>query len=180
MNRATMFFNVLTIFAIVAGPIIALQLQRRLDAQREAKQRKLWIFRTLMSFRATTVNPAYVQALNLIELDFNGSNAKEKNVRTCWKVLLDHLSNPATEQNFNKSLDLRAQLLIAMAKSLGYDFDEVQIKKSIYHPVAHVDTEKEQNALRKLLLEVLNGNRRIPVGVFQDTFPDLNIEKPDS
>ena len=66
--------SVITIIAIMTGPIIALDLQRRLDEGREAKKRKLWIFKTLMSYRATFLNPNFVQALNLIDVEFVANN----------------------------------------------------------------------------------------------------------
>src|SRR6266481_5979455 len=57
-------FSAITIFAIFYGPIAALKIQRRLDEERETRSRKLQIFKTLMSNRATRVAPLYVQALN--------------------------------------------------------------------------------------------------------------------
>src|SRR5207244_804584 len=66
--------SALTIAAIYLGPIAALKIQRRLDDERESKRRKLEIFKVLMSNRATPLSPAYVQALNLIDVEFTGSN----------------------------------------------------------------------------------------------------------
>lgn len=68
--------GVASIAAIVAGPIIALELQKRLDKGREARDRKLTVFKTLMTYRATTLSPHFVQALNLINVEFNAKNEK--------------------------------------------------------------------------------------------------------
>ena len=62
-----------------------------------------------------------------------------------------------------------------MGRSLGYEFDEVQIKKGVYYPMGLGSVEQEQHALRRLLLEVLLGKRRIPVGVFEDKFPPITV-----
>jgi len=35
--------------------------------------------------------------------------------------------------------------------------------------------EQEQHALRRALLDVLEGRRRIPVGLFEDKFPDITL-----
>lgn len=185
MNRATIWFNILTLIAMFMGPIVALQLQRYLERRRELQQRKLWIFRAIMSNRATILNVNYVQALNLIDIDFAGDNKKDKAVRVAWKVLLDHLSTrpepnqAAISASNERATDLRVALMKTMADALGYEFDEVQIKKGSYLPTGHTDIEYEQNLLRKRLLEVLNGSRRIPVGVFQDTFPDIAVKPTD-
>jgi Family of unknown function (DUF6680) len=54
---------------------------------------------------------------------------------------------------------------------LGYDFDEVQLKRDCYRPIAHGNLEEDQHMLRKTLLEVMAGtrslseNRRPGVGV---------------
>src|SRR6202521_546553 len=112
--------RILTIIAIVLCPIIALDLQRRLDMGREEKNRKLWVFKTLMSFRATALSPQFVQALNLIDVEFDSDNEKEKAVLTAWKVLLDHfgsLAAPKLPPNADeKTATLTTNLLIAMGK----------------------------------------------------------------
>lgn len=181
MNSADIILNLLTIIAIVAGPIIALQVQRRLDREREAKNRKSWVFKTLMSFRATALAPSFVQALNLIDVEFNGDNEKEKAVRAAWKVLLDHYSDlskakdPGSDMLVEKSIQLRANLLMAMGKCLDYDFDEVLVKKGSYYPTGLGNVEEEQDAIRRGVLAVLSGKARIPVGVFEEKFPPLSL-----
>src|SRR6202521_4115743 len=79
----------ITIFAIYYGPIKALKIQRTLDAEREERNRKLSIFKTLMSYRVTRLAPPFVQALNLIDVEFTANNEKEKTVREAWKELND-------------------------------------------------------------------------------------------
>jgi hypothetical protein len=179
MDTAGIVLSVITIIAILAGPIVALDLQRRLDKGREAKNRKLWVFKTLMSYRATFLNPNFVQALNLIDVEFDANNEKEKAVRNAWKVLLDHfgdLADPKNQSNSaEKTATLTTNLLLAMGKSLGYDFDEVQIKKGAYYPMGLGNVEQEQHALRRALLNVMSGKARIPVGVFEEKFPEITL-----
>jgi hypothetical protein len=186
MDRTLLTLNILTIVAIVSGPIIALQIQRKLDRDREARNRKLWVFKTLMSFRATFLAPTYVQALNLIDVEFNSSNEKEKAVRNAWKVLLDHYvdigraTDPNTDALLEKSTQLRTNLMLAMGRCLGYDFDEVQIKKGSYYPTGLGNVEAEQHAIRRGVLNVLNGKGRIPVGIFEERFPAITLEPMDT
>jgi len=185
MDKTGIILNILTIVAIVSGPIIALQLQRKLDHDREARNRKLSVFKTLMSYRATNLAPIFVQALNLIDVEFNGPNEKEKAVRSAWKILLDHYvdlsraAEPNSPALVEKSIQLRANLLSSMGKCLGYDFDEVQIKKGSYYPTGLEDVEKEQHAIRRGVLNVLSGKGRIPVGIFEEKFPAISLEPLD-
>jgi len=176
MDKTGIVLSILTIIAIVVGPVAALYVQRRLDEGREKRNRKLWVFKTLMSFRATSLAPVFVQALDLIDVEFDGSDTKEKNVRDAWKELLDLLSNYRNVNDAQeKSRELTAELLQAMGKCLGYDFDKVQVKKGAYYPEGLVNTEQEQHAVRRGILDVLQGKRRIPVGVFEDRFPPINL-----
>ncbi len=85
--------DILTILALLLGPIIALELQKQLEKRREERNRKLWVFKTLMAYRNTPLSPNFVQCLNLIDIEFNGDNSPEKAVRTAWKVLLDHFTD---------------------------------------------------------------------------------------
>ncbi len=168
--------TIVTIVAIYQGPISALKIQRKLDEERESRNRKLTIFRTLISNRVIRLSPAYVQALNLIDVEFTGDSAEEQAVREAWKELHDLYSSFKTTPNAeDKSNDLNATLLSAIGKVLGYNFDKVYLKKGGYYPEFLVNTEQEQHALRRLLLEVLDGTgrRKIPVATFETKFPDL-------
>ena len=90
--------------------------------------------------------------------------------------VLDLLSNYRNVNDAQeKSRELTAELLQAMGKCLGYDFDKVQVKKGAYYPEGLVNTEQEQHAVRRGILDVLQGKRRIPVGVFEDRFPPINL-----
>ena len=171
-----MVLSAVTIAAIYYGPISALKIQRKLDDEREARSRKLHIFKTLMSNRATRMSPQYVQSLNLIDVEFTASNDKEKAVRDAWKELLDLFVNFKNTPNASeKADDLNAILLAAMGKSLGYDFDKVHLKKGAYYPEFLGNVEVEQHTLRKKVLELLDGKgtRKLPVAVFEQRFPDL-------
>src|ERR1035437_9263 len=155
-----------SIVAIVVGPIAALAIQRWADHRREMRKGKLWVFRTLMMYRATRLNLNFVQALNVIDVVFNADSQEEKEVRTAWKVLLDHLTtDQGTVPARQKAFDLTITLLVRMGKSLSYDFDEVYLKRQVYQPIGHTQVEEEQNEIRALLLRLLKGQGRLPVAV---------------
>ena len=155
------------ILAIISGPIIAVRLTRHLDNKKEIRERKLAIFKTLMATRSYTIAWDHVQALNRIDLEFDKANTKEKAVIEAWKEYHDLLGdkNITPEQWATRRIDLLVELLHKMAIVLDYDFDKTHIKNSSYSPVAHGDLETEQIALRKKLLEVLDGKRAIPMFV---------------
>ena len=61
----------ITVLAIIAGPILAVQAQKWVKRVREKNQR-LWVFKRLMTTRGATVSPGHVEALNAIDLEFAG------------------------------------------------------------------------------------------------------------
>ena len=157
----------LMIFAVLSGPIIAVQLTRFLDNRKEIRERKLSIFKTLMATRAYNVSWNHVEALNRIDLEFDASNKKEKAVILAWKEYLDLLneSNMTLDQWVIKRVDLLVVLLHKMATVLDYDFDKTHIKNSSYSPRIHGETEEEQQQIRRKVLELLDGTRTIPMEV---------------
>lgn len=52
-----------------------------------------------------------------------------------------------------------------MARVLEYDFDKTHIKNSSYSPMAHGNIEEQQEALRRGLIELLEGKRVVPMYV---------------
>jgi len=157
----------LMIIAVFLGPIIAVQLTRYLDDQKEKKERKLNVFKTLMSTRSYTTSWDHVMTLNRIDLEFDKNNRQEKAVVEAWKAYLDLLSDNEMpkEQWGIKRVDLLVELLHKMAQVLDYDFDKTHIKNSTYSPIAHNELESEQATIRKGLIDVLSGNSPVPMHI---------------
>ena len=155
------------ILAVFLGPITAVQLTRFLDARTAAKQRKLDIFKTLMSTRQYTTNWDHVMTLNRIDLEFSSKKAKGKSVVEAWKAYLDLLNDNSMvpEQWGTKRLDLLVDLLHKMSIVLDYDFDKTHIKNSSYSPMAHGNIDTQQNAIRQGLLEVLEGKKTVQMEI---------------
>jgi hypothetical protein len=157
----------LMIFAVLLGPIVAVRLTRYLDDRKEMRERKLWIFKTLMATRAYTLSPLHVEALNRIDLEFEVRKKNEKQVLDTWKQYLDLLgSRDLSPEQWNlRRTDLLVELLNHMGKCVGYDFDKTQIKNGTYSPVAHGRIEEQQEAIRQGIVDLMEGRRVIPMFV---------------
>ncbi|MUK32083.1 hypothetical protein GNP44_18610 [Aliivibrio fischeri] len=167
----------ITVAAVIIGPIFAVQAQKIIENITERKKRKVKLFHTLMETRATRLSGSHVSALNMIDLEFYGKSIigkrwqskAEKEVTNAWKVYNDHLNNRYSEERLDawgeRSTDLFTSLLYAMAQSLGYDFDEVQLKRDCYSPIAHGRIEDEQNQVRAGLLAVLEGRSSLQMHI---------------
>jgi hypothetical protein len=85
-----LYMGIATIVAVLAGPILAVWVTRRIDESRLKQTRRMEVFRTLMRTRRMRLNPDHVGALNLVEIEFHG----EVPVIEAWKSYWDHLRQP--------------------------------------------------------------------------------------
>lgn len=167
--------EMITIAAIVLAPLLAFTAQWSLQFLRERRERKIWVFRTLMSTRATILSPDHVKALNLIDLEFNSSRRKDKDIRDAWHTYHSHLytvrpADGAMQVAWDKeSSDLLNALLYKMSIRLGFGFEYSQIKKGAYVPEYYSATELDLILIRKGLLALVTGQNSLKMDV--QSFP---------
>ena len=159
--------EILMVLATALSPLIAVQVTRILDDLNERQGRKLQIFKTLMATRAYTLSQQHVEALNRIDLEFSSKKKSEKAVLDIWQQYLDHLGDKTLEGQAwaTRRMDLLVDMLAAMAIALKYNFNKTQIKNGTYAPVAHGQIEEEQQHIRKMTVELLKGERSLPMNV---------------
>jgi hypothetical protein len=182
--------DVLTLIALVCGPVAAVLITRWLDDRRLRDARRMDVFRTLMRTRRTTTSVEHVGALNLIEIEFADNEA----IKGRWSAYYQHLAaSPVRRQNelveaitkpdeaasrdkaYNNRIyaerqSLLAKLLHAMANELGFKIEQFEIFEGGYVPQAWVDVENEQSSLRKLVLALFAG-KSIPVRLVEGDEP---------
>jgi|SRR5215469_5807337 len=154
--------------AIFTSPVIALEIQKRLDEKRAHRDRKMAIFRKLMTTRATPMSPAHVEALNSIEVEFYAKSGPDKKVLDAWRLYINHVNTPIGQDVNGWTLvktNRLVSLLLEMSKSLKFEMDEAAIRTNIYHPVGFVQIEEEQHALRKAALQIFSGERPLQTAV---------------
>jgi hypothetical protein len=165
------FILVLTAAAIVVGPIVAVRLTLRSEHEREKLRRKYQTFYALMRTRRVTLSTEHVAALNTIQTEFHD----DERVVTAYKRYIENLESnipPGSSENASQRfmearIDVFNELMFEIGKSLGFVFDKRDLAKYSYTPQGWVNIESEQNALRLLTLEVLQGKRGLPVQPFQ-------------
>jgi len=148
------WFDWLTVAAIVLGPILAIATQRLIDFLREKKDRRVKLFLTLMSSRATQLAPDHINALNSIDVVFSGK--RDQTVRNTWHMLLEHLIKDANQAGWQERVnDLKVDLYREIGVRVGYSFTTDYLKRQIYYPIYYQDMEVDNLKLRKTLLNVL-------------------------
>ena len=166
--------------AMLVAPLLAVQVQKWIERFRDKRAKRLRIFQTLMSTRMARLSPYHVEALNMIDTEFYstamsrflGRRKKEKAVLDAWSSYHDHLNSlgdkPTDVQLQSWSVqkdELFIGLLYEMSRCVGYDFDKVHLKRSIYSPRAHGEEELDLKIIRENLVAILSGNKAIPMTV---------------
>lgn len=159
---------VVTIIAIVLGPIKAVKITRDLDQIRESRSRKYAILSDLMRTRRARIDPVHVGALNLIELEFYGRKSVIDAFRSYSRNLAtrEPVDDESAERFFQDRDDLFIELLKHIADELGYSFDKRDLSKLGYFPEGLSRYQSNSDANASLMREVLEGRRAIPISNF--------------
>ncbi len=157
--------DIAIVIATLLGPFLAVYVTEQQRKKAEVRNRKVHIFRTLMATRSACLAGSHIEALNLVEVEFDSSRRQERAVVDSWRMYLAHLNDsnyPADSWEARRS-DLLLELLYAMSLELGYSYDKSQIKTGTYYPRGYGEAENDHLQTRKLWLEVLKGERALPM-----------------
>ena len=171
--------GVVTILAIVVGPVIAVLVTRKMDQERSDKARKMDIFRTLMRTRGLPIHSDHVGALNLVEVEFINHTA----VIQAWKEYLSILNETyPSEQDMADAFDkkkasLLTALIDAIAKVLDIKIAQLDILRGNYVPMGWFEEERQTRWLRRAIIEVLSGRGSIPIQIREKDDPPLLRQK---
>jgi hypothetical protein len=155
------------VFATLAGPILAVWASEWRQQRRTLHDRKEWVFRSLWSTRSVPLHPDHVQALNHIDFEFPEKDYSE--IADAWHLYFAHLNSdqgPTQDSRArweNTASNLLSDLIHLMATDLNIPFSKSLVKQPSYYPSGYAFTQAQQNELRALLLEVLKGDRAIPI-----------------
>jgi hypothetical protein len=178
--------TVLTIVAIIAGPILAVQAQKWLERMGKQREEKRRLFLALMATRGRPLVADHVQALNMLDVIFSGKGGMDRAVVEAWREYRDHLNDyprePAGKEHSDaeraalqsrrdswslRSADLLVELLVKMAESLGYHYDRTLLRKGAYIPQGYDEADMSQLVIRRALTEILIGVRPLPIRVVE-------------
>lgn len=169
--------EIITIAAILAAPILAVQAQRVVDRYRAYRDRQERVFDSLMATRALALSAEHVRALNAIDTCFAGfapfnkrfQSRKERRVIKAWRTYLDHFGDYSEQSDLSSLARERArlfgELMECIAEHLRFEFDRVLLTKGVYLPRGHAETEEQERLIRQGLARVLSGESPLPVAL---------------
>jgi hypothetical protein len=121
------------------------------------------IFRILMGTRRQKLTPEHVGALNLIEVEFY----REPIVLDKLRSYIDNLnSSPELSLQWLTRADvLFSELVQSIGRKLGYNIEQLHVFQGGYYPRGLGDIDIQQQHLRTLAIELLEGHRAVPISV---------------
>lgn len=151
--------------ATFAGPVAAILITIWRERRSVVRERRLWVFRTLLATRQQTVHVDHVRALNSVEIEFYGIEP----VMQAWRVYMNHLSSETgilEGQRFltftEKGRDLLAKMLAKMADSLGFTMGEIDLRLG-YKPYGWDYREGRETELREAAISMFSGRQHLLV-----------------
>ena len=161
--------------ATACGPLLAVALTLGLTYRREAEakkerareviyNRRLHVFRTLMSTRRVGISSDHVNAINLIEVDFYGCAAVEAEWKT-YKKHLDDNSQPEGEAWRRTREKLLSKLLFEIAKVVGFDIPAIEIFEGGYAPGGWAHRDILYTGALEYLHELREGSNQLPLWI---------------
>ena len=146
MNQDRIVVDIVTIIALIAGPIIAvvisLILQKKLEKDKERHQ----LFSVLMSHQwDSPPTQELATALNMIDICFH-QNLK---IVGTWHKLLDSFCQIGQNRNRNTEEKLYFEILSQMAKVLKYENLNLPDISRRYFPAHLADQKMRQEEIQK-------------------------------
>jgi hypothetical protein len=125
-------YELLTLLAIVLGPVMAVILQLTSERRRRKREMQTQTMRMLVSTRHLAGDPNYTTAINMIPIDFNNN----RKIMDAWNAYIDAIMfkpSPGDEEAHNKNVISKQTYLIFLILSyLGYDLPETKIQNTAY------------------------------------------------
>jgi len=161
-------------WAIVAatfvGPVVAVLITIWYQRNIGWKDVKRSIYAAMMRNRRHPTSPDFVGAFNLVPVYFHN----DKRVMARYHVIFDIFSDaswlniearPHMHQKVDEAI---AHLLSKMSESVRLPIEQLDILNGAYAPQGWADDEMEQRQFRRAMLEVVTGQRSIPVNIIGD------------
>ena len=172
----------ITTAAIAFGPLFAVLITFYLQRKNDLRQRRLFVFRSLMTTRKTPLSPERVQALNLVEVEFSG----EKGVMAKFTKLLETYNDQVRWKSEKVEIreavvqevdDRTAELLREIGCVLGYNLENLSLLRGGYYPEAFSILEQQQQEIREFFVGLKQGTKYLPTAVVDYRHPQNILDQ---
>lgn len=124
--------EILTLIAIVVGPIVAVCITLWIDARRRKNEQRVIVLRHLIATRHLPADPGFLAAINLIPVEFNDV----PDVITAYNEFIIasgvQLNGQSDEQILRNTATKLTRLIFEISRSLGFKLRETDIQTTAY------------------------------------------------
>jgi len=154
------------------SPSLAVENQKKREKKELFKSRQLQIFYTLMQTRNQRISYRHTEALNMIDMEYNGVT----DVTYAWSEYLHHLNTSTESNQWNHEKDnLFVELLHKMSNFLGYSYTKLDIKNKVYSPQGLYHQELNQLEINDYLAAILTGRSSLSVSIVQKDQSNIEV-----
>jgi|SRR5579863_1936886 len=124
--------EVLTLIALLFGPVIAVTLQLTSERRKHVRDRQVETMRMLVSTRHLPSDPRWTQAINMVPIDFNSVGK----VMAAWRSYQSSIRYQASPENLashqREATAKQTNLIFEILSFLKYDLAESEFQDSAY------------------------------------------------
>ncbi|MEB3287819.1 MAG: DUF6680 family protein [Vampirovibrionales bacterium] len=153
--------GIIQIFLTGLSLFVSLRVQAWLQARDAAAERRLNIFRVLMTTRNSRLAPAHVEALNSIDLEFYSNKDKYIKVLHAWETYRDSLNTDFSQKSqveIHVEIEAREiafnHLLSAMGEAVNKHFSPTALRRNGYSPTGYYNDEIVVRTLRQQIIDL--------------------------
>ncbi|MHC3127981.1 hypothetical protein OB03_12145 [Brevundimonas sp. GN22] len=122
----------MTLLGIIAGPICAVLITLWVDRRRRKSDARTQILRMILTTRRLPSDPAYVMAINLIEVEFNDCPTVMKARSEYLELAVREVSESGKKDHEQRMVAKQATMIVEMMKAIGLKASESEILTDAY------------------------------------------------
>jgi len=126
------FYELLTLAGVFAGPLSAVLVTLWVDYRRRRSDARTQVLRMILTTRRLPSDPAYVMAINLIEVEFNECIDVMKARREYMDLAIQEVSEERRQEHDQRMAAKQATMIVGMMKAIGLKASESEILTDAY------------------------------------------------
>jgi hypothetical protein len=125
-------YELLTLAGVFAGPLSAVLITLWVDRLRRRSDARTQVLRMILTTRRLPSDPAYVMAINLIEVEFNNCPDVMKARREYIDLAIQEVSEDRKQEHDQRMSAKQATMIVGMMKAIGLKASESEILMDAY------------------------------------------------
>lgn len=125
-------YELLTLAGVFAGPLSAVLITLWVDRLRRRSDARTQVLRMILTTRRLPSDPAYVMAINLIEVEFNNCPDVMKARREYMDLAIQEVSEERKQEHDQRMWAKQATMIVGMMKAIGLKASESEILMDAY------------------------------------------------